>query len=126
MCRVSWCNREDRFWKSGKPKSLCSVHIQYKNFCSAAANRLKEYLMYKVEKFALGKGQCEKCGFDPIKAYPNLHSKGQTSMLDVDHIISDHKFITEYENPNNFQLLCKHCHIEKGQLEGDNIRKDYR
>jgi 5-methylcytosine-specific restriction endonuclease McrA len=84
------------------------------------------HLMYKVEKFVKGEHQCESCGFDPVVSYPDLHTKGQSSMLDVDHINSDIKHTPEGEQPSNYQLLCKHCHIVKSHLEGDYIAKKYR
>jgi|TARA_B110000503_G_scaffold95082_1_gene143199 hypothetical protein len=126
MCRVKWCNNDDRFWKNGKAKSLCSIHIQYEQICSAAVGKDREHLMYKVEKFVEGKHQCENCGFDPVKSYPTLHTKGQSSMLDVDHVISNIKHTIEGEQPSNYQLNCKHCHIVKSHLEGDYIAKKYR
>jgi 5-methylcytosine-specific restriction endonuclease McrA len=126
MCRVTWCDDESRVWKNGKSKSLCETHVQYKTYCSAAANSKKEYLMYKVEKFVKGEHQCELCGFDPVKSYPTLHPKGQSSMLDIDHINSNIKGTPEGELPPNLQLICKHCHIEKSHREQDYTRKDYR
>ena len=126
MCGIKWCNVEDRYWKNGNPKSLCSVHIQYREYCQGASASTEIHKMYKVEKFVKGRGQCESCGFDPIVSYPNLPTLAQTSMLDVDHIDSNKKHFKEHENPSNYQLLCKHCHIEKGHIAGDNIRKDLR
>ena len=126
MCRVKWCNREDRFWKNGNSKTLCSIHVQYKEICMNASNYDREYLMYKVENWVKGKHQCEKCGFDPIKTYPNQLTKAQSATLDVDHIISENKNVNKYENPDNYQLVCKNCHTIKGHNNGDNIRKDYR
>jgi hypothetical protein len=82
--------------------------------------------MYKVEKWTIGEHQCESCGFDPVIAYPNLHTKGQSSMMDVDHINSDIKHSIEGEHPDNYQLNCKHCHIVKSHEEGDYVAKKYR
>jgi hypothetical protein len=62
------------------------------------------HLMYKVEKWTRGEHQCESCGFDPVVSYPDLHTKGQSSMMDVDHINSDIKHTPEGEQPNNYQL----------------------
>ena len=126
MCRVQWCNKRDRFYKNGKPMSLCSVHIQYKEICHHAIYYEREYLMYKVEQWVKGKHQCEECGYDPTKTYPNETTKAQSGTLDVDHIDSGKKHIFEHENPKNYQLLCKNCHIIKGHKKGDNIRKDYK
>lgn len=126
MCRVNWCNKEDRFYKNGNPEPLCSVHIQYKKYCKGAVGLPQIHKMYKVEKFVKGEGRCEKCGFDPIVSYPHLPTLGQTSMLDVDHIDSNKKHLMEHENPSNYQLLCKHCHREKSYLNGDSVRKDFR
>ena len=126
MCRISWCNKSDRFWKNGREKSLCSIHIQYKDICQNASKKNREYLMYKVEKWVKEEHQCELCGFDPVLTYPGEPIKAQSSTLDCDHIISDNKMIVEYENPSNFQLVCKNCHAIKNKREGDNVRKDYR
>ena len=126
MCRISWCDDYSRKWLNGKPKALCETHEQYKKYCSAAVGFNKEYLMYKVERFARGEHQCEICGFDPVKSYPNLHSKGQSGMLDIDHINSNIKGTVKGELPPNLQLICKHCHIEKSHREKDYTRKDYR
>jgi len=123
MCKVSWCNDYSRKWKNGKPMSLCSTHVQYKNICINAININRPHLMYKVEMFAQGKHQCEQCNFDPVVAYPNLHLRAQASLLDVDHINSNIKHTVEGEHPDNYQLLCKHCHIVKSHLEGDYIAK---
>ena len=124
MCRVKWCNKEDRFYKNGNPKSLCSVHIQYKEICQNAVALEREYLMYKVEQWVNGKHQCERCGYDPVKTYPNEEVKAQSGTLDVDHIKAENKHIFEHETPKNYQLLCKNCHSIKGHNKGDNISKD--
>lgn len=120
-CRVTWCNEPK------KHKSVvCDKHSQYKHICGAAIRLDRPHLMYKVEKWLNGEHQCESCSFDPVAAYPHLHTKGQSSMLDVDHIDSSLKGITEHENPTNYQLLCKHCHIVKSIEEGDCIAKKFR
>ena len=117
-CRVTWCD------KTRKARSVvCELHSQYKTICRAAIRLDRPHLMYKVEKWVKGKHQCERCGFDPIISYPDLDLLGQSSMLDVDHIDSNLKGIKEEESPNNYQLLCKHCHIVKSREEGDCISK---
>ena len=117
-CRVTWCD---------KPRNarsvVCELHSQYKTICRAAIRLDRPHLMYKVEKWVKGKHQCERCGFDPTISYPSLDLLGQSSMLDVDHIDSNLKGIKEEESPNNYQLLCKHCHIVKSREEGDCISK---
>jgi hypothetical protein len=117
-CRVTWCNKPI----TGR-SVVCKTHAQYKNICRAAIRLDRPYLMYKVEKWLEGKHQCERCGFDPTIAYPDLDLLGQSSMLDVDHIDSNLKGIVEEESPSNYQLLCKHCHIVKSREEGDCISK---
>ena len=117
-CRVNWCN------KPIKARSLvCELHSQYKTICRAAIRPDRPHLMYKVKKWLKGKHQCEMCGFDPVISYPNLDLLGQSSMMDVDHIDSNLKGIRENETPNNYQLLCKHCHIVKSRKDGDCIAK---
>ena len=117
-CRVTWCNKPI----TGR-SVVCKTHAQYKTICRAAIRLDRPHLMYKVEKWLEGKHQCEKCGFDPTIAYPDLDLLGQSSMLDVDHIDSNLKGIVEEESPINYQLLCKHCHIVKSREEGDCISK---
>ena len=115
-CRVTWCNNLRK-----KRSQVCEKHSQYKNICRAAIRLDRPHLMYKVEKWLEGKHQCERCGFDPTISYPDLDLLGQSSMLDVDHIDSNLKYIEE--DPTNYQLLCKHCHIVKSREEGDCISK---
>ena len=117
-CRVTWCD------KPRKARSVvCELHSQYKTICRAAIRLDRPHLMYTVEKWGKGEHQCERCGFDPTISYPSLDLLGQSSMLDVDHIDSNLKGIKEEESPNNYQLLCKHCHIVKSREEGDCISK---
>ena len=115
-CRVTWCNNLRK-----KRSQVCEKHSQYKNICRAAIRLDRPHLMYKVEKWLKGEHQCENCGFDPTVSYPDLDLLGQSSMLDVDHIDSNLKHIEE--DPANYQLLCKHCHIVKSRREGDCISK---
>ena len=123
MCKVSWCNEETEFYNKSQRYSYCPTHIQYKQICVNGCNVNRPHLMYKVEKFVLGEYQCEQCGFDPVVSYPELHLRGQASLLDVDHIDSNIKHSVEGEQPSNYQLVCKHCHIVKSHLEGDYIAK---
>lgn len=117
-CRVTWCDRPSN------PRSVvCDMHSQYKTICRAAIRLDRPHLMYKVEKWLLGEHYCERCGFDPTENYPNLDLLGQSSMLDVDHIDSNLKGIISEESPDNYQLLCKHCHIVKSREEGDCVSK---
>ena len=117
-CRVHWCN------KPPKARSLVyELHSQYKLICRAAIRPDRPHLMYKVEKWLKGEHQCEMCNFDPTINYPELDILGQSSMLDVDHIDSNLKGIRKNETPDNYQLLCKHCHIVKSRRDGDCIAK---
>ena len=84
-CRVTWCDNPRRY-----KSVVCQKHSQYKHICGAAIRLDRPHLMYKVEKWLKGEHQCESCGFDPVKAYPTLHTKAQSSMLDVDHITQTH------------------------------------
>jgi hypothetical protein len=43
--------------------------------------------------------------------------------MDVDHINSSIKGTPEGEQPSNYQLLCKMCHIIKSYDEGDYVNK---
>jgi hypothetical protein len=122
MCRVSWCSNETSKPKTGKRKQLyCDIHIQYKEYAVNAPTR--PHLMYKVEKIHLDNFKCEQCGFEPIITYPNRSLRQLSSLMDVDHINPNLKHTLEGEQPNNYQLLCKHCHILKSHDAGDYIPK---
>ena len=45
--------------------------------------------------------------------------------MDVDHINPSIKGTPEGEQPSNYQLLCKMCHIIKSYSEGDYKPKKY-
>jgi hypothetical protein len=119
-CKVPWCNEPKAF----NAKAFCEVHNQYKTISTAAQHRY--WLMYKVEKVVANEFQCEHCGFEPYKAYPNVDKKRLASLMDVDHIDPQIKGTPEGEQPSNYQLLCKHCHILKSHEEGDFKAKKYR
>ena len=123
MCKVTWCNRKDRFFKNGREKTYCSIHGQYSKWVSHATTR--PWLMYKLEKILNDTLRCEKCGFDPIKTYPNRPKKQLVSLLDVDHVNPSIKGTLKGEQPNNYQLVCKHCHILKSHDDGDFKNKFY-
>jgi hypothetical protein len=82
--------------------------------------------MYKVEKILNNNFICECCEFDPIKHYPNETTAILASLMDVDHKDPSIKGTFEGEQPSNYQLLCKHCHILKSHREGDYINKKYK
>ena len=111
-CRVTWCNNLRK-----KRSQVCEMHSQYKNICRAAIRLDRPHLMYKVEKWLKGKHQCERCGFDPTLSYPNLDLLGQSSMLDVDHILAEKEGGANH--PDNVQTICKTCHRTKSMESGD-------
>ena len=82
--------------------------------------------MYKVEKILDNQLQCEGCGYDAQTFFPNRPINELAGLFDVDHIISDIKYTPEGEQPSNYQLLCKQCHILKSYDEGDFISKNNR
>lgn len=124
MCKVTWCNSETEFYNKTQQYVYCATHIQYKNLAANAPTR--PWLMYKVEKILNNTFICECCGFDPVKNYPNETVGILASLMDVDHINPSIKGTLEGEQPNNYQLLCKHCHILKSHREGDYINKKYK
>ena len=81
MCKVTWCNRQDRFYKNGREKTYCSVHV---NRPSNASSR--PWLFYKTERIAEDKLECEHCGDNYPKKYPDVNIKILSSLMDVDHI----------------------------------------
>ncbi len=121
MCKVTWCKNEAEKYKNGKSKTYCSIHTQYSKLASNASSR--PWLFYKVEKIVMGELKCEKCGFSPTQHYPNLNIRIASSLMDVDHKNPLTKGTLEGEQPSNYQLLCKHCHIIKSHEEGDFIPK---
>ena len=124
MCKVTWCNKEALKYLNGNPKAYCSDHIQYKQYASNASTR--PWLMYKVEKILANNLICEHCGLDMIKQYGEENFKSIITAMDVDHIDPSIKGTPEGEQPNNYQLLCKMCHVIKSHKEGDYIAKKYR
>jgi 5-methylcytosine-specific restriction endonuclease McrA len=124
MCKVNWCINEPLKYKNGAPKAYCGVHMQYKQYAANAP--VRPWLMYKVEKVVKDNLKCEHCGFEPYATYPNEDKKRLISLMDVDHINPQIKHTPEGEQPSNYQLLCKHCHILKSHEEGDFKAKKYR
>ena len=124
MCKVTWCETEPLKYLNGNSKAYCATHVQYKQYASNAPSR--PWLMYKVEKVVANKLQCEKCGYDAKVFHPNRPTNELAGLFDVDHIISDIKHTPEGEQPSNYQLLCKQCHILKSYDEGDFISKNNR
>ena len=119
MCKaVHWCNLEDRHFLYGKPKSLCSLHYNHPKNASR-----RPWLYYKAEHMAMGKLECEHCKVDLVKKHPDIDMWTLSAAMDVDHINSKLKGTLEGEHPDNYQLLCKHCHIVKSREEGDCISK---
>jgi 5-methylcytosine-specific restriction endonuclease McrA len=114
MCKVTWCNKVDRYFKNGNPKPYCSTH---KNPIPNSQSR--PWLFYKREKILENKLECEHCGDHYPTKYPKVDIKILISLLDVDHIDNSIKGKPEGEQPSNYQLLCKVCHVIKSHKEGD-------
>jgi len=123
-CKVSWCEKEPLKYINGNPKAYCGDHVQYKQYASNAPSR--PWLMYKVEKILAEDLVCEHCGLDMVKQYGQENFKSIITAMDVDHIDPSIKGTPEGEQPNNYQLLCKMCHVIKSHKEGDFIAKKYR
>ena len=118
MCRVTWCNKP-------AVSNYCSTHIQYKDWVRNAPRR--PWLMYKLEKILEGSGAtCECCGDNLEERFPHRDLRSVIQGMDVDHIDSKIKGTLEGEQPSNYQLLCKQCHILKSYDEGDYISKNNR
>jgi 5-methylcytosine-specific restriction endonuclease McrA len=123
-CGVEWCNHETEFYNKKQRYKYCSTHIQYKQYASNAP--VRPWLMYKVEKVINNELVCEHCGLDMVKHYKDANLKAILTAMDVDHIDSAIKGTPEGEQPNNYQLLCKMCHIIKSYDEGDYVNKKYK
>ncbi len=124
MCDVKWCRGERRYYNNGREKKYCSLHSQYGKWVKNAPHR--PWLMYKLEKILSGELYCENCGWDPVISYPDREERVVCSLLDVDHIDPTKKGTDEGEMPDNYLLVCKHCHILKSHDGGDFIPKKYR
>jgi len=121
MCKVSWCDNEDRFYLNGKPKTYCSLHHKRPGNANS-----RPWLFYKAERIAMGKLECEHCGDNYTEKYPNIDVNILSSVMDVDHIDSKLKGTPEGEQPSNYQLLCKTCHAIKSHKEGDYKNNKYK
>ena len=121
MCKVTWCNRQDRFYKNGREKTYCSVHVNRPGNASS-----RPWLFYKTERIAEDKLECEHCGDNYPKKYPDVGIKILSRLMDVDHIDPSIKGTLKGEQPSNYQLLCKICHVIKSEKEGDYIPKKYK
>lgn len=120
MCRVNWCNKNDRFYLNGNPKPFCSTHMN-----PIINSSSRPWLYYKREMILKDKLQCEGCNDHYPTKYPKVPMHVLISLLDVDHIDNSIKGTPEGEQPNNYQLLCKVCHAIKSHKEGDyNSRKN--
>jgi len=124
MCKVTWCNNETEYYNKSQKYVYCPIHIQYKKYASNAPSR--PHLMYKVEKVVGNKLKCEGCGYDAKAYFPDRPLKQIAGLYDVDHVNSNIKHTLEGEQPFNYQLLCKQCHILKSYDEGDFISKNNR
>ena len=124
MCKVKWCRKKPLKYINGNYKIYCGVHGQYKKYALSAPTR--PWLMYKVEKVVNNDLICEHCGLDMIKHYKNASLKAILTAMDVDHIDSKIKGTTKGEHPNNYQLLCKMCHVIKSYEDGDYVNKRYK
>lgn len=125
MCAgSSWCSREPLKFKNGRDKKYCDVCIQYKVYARNAPSR--PWLFYKVHKIVFDDYFCECCGYSPSEFHPNRSLKHLAGLMDVDHINPLIKHTDEGEQPMNYQLLCKSCHILKSYDEGDYVNKRYK
>ena len=125
MCKVSWCYNRPEEGKNGRLKKYCSTHIQYKKWVSNASTR--PWLFYKLEKILEGKGAiCEKCGDDIHKRFPDRTLRQVIQGMEVDHINPKIKGTEIGEQPSNYQLICKYCHLWKSQDEDDFKPKKYK
>mgnify|MGYP003644855245 FL=1 len=114
MCKVNWCNKNDRFFKNGNSKVYCSTH---ENPIPNSSSR--PWLYYKRERILEDKLQCEDCNDHYPTKYKEVPMNVLISLLDVDHIDNSIKGTPEGEQPVNYQLLCKVCHAIKSHKEGD-------
>ena len=113
-CKVTWCNKPAEKYKNGRPRTYCSVHVNRPGNASR-----RPWLFYKTERIANDKLECEHCGDNYPKKYPNVNIKILSSLMDVDHINPNIKGTIEGEQPSNYQMLCKICHAIKSHNEGD-------
>ena len=125
MCEVSWCDIETKFYNKFQRYKFCPTHNEYKKWVRNAHSR--PWLMYKLEKILDDKGSiCERCGDDLCKRFPDRTLRDIIQGMDVDHINPKTKGTLEGEQPSNYQLICKYCHLFKSIDEGDFINKKHR
>jgi len=125
MCKVSWCYNRPEKKSNNKLKTYCSTHIQYKEWVRNAPKR--PWLFYKLEKILEGKGTiCEICGDNLQARFPNRSLRNIIQGMDVDHINPKIKGTKIGEQPSNYQLICKYCHLFKSIDEGDFVNKKYK
>ena len=125
MCQVSWCNEETEFYNKSQRYKFCSTHSKYKEWVRNAPSR--PWLMYKLEKILNREGTiCEICKDDLQKRFPDRTLKDVIQGMDVDHINPKIKGTLKGEQPSNYQLVCKYCHLFKSIDEGDFINKKYK
>jgi len=124
MCKVSWCDRELEEGAHGC-KKYCDVCDKFYIYARNAIRR--PWLFYKVHKIVLEDDlSCECCGYDPKEFYPTRPLKQLAGLMDVDHIDPASKGTPEGEHPDNYQLVCKQCHVLKSYDEGDYIDKRWK
>ena len=132
MCKVSWCDNEDRFYKNGNPKTYCSLHNDRPGNAPS-----RPWLFYKAERIAIGKLECEKCGDNLQKRYSDRTLKDVMKGMDVDHITKPTEWdiknnpwynveTKKIEHPDNYQLICKYCHLFKSIDNKDFTNKKYK
>jgi hypothetical protein len=117
MCKVSWCDNEDRFYKNGNPKTYCSLH---NNRPGNAPSR--PWLFYKTERIAIGKLECEKCGDNLQKRFPHRKLKDVIKGMDVDHILKP----TEWDIKNNPWYNVKTKKIEHPMSLLNKIKSEFK
>ena len=123
-CKVSWCKNKTSYYNQFQQYKYCDVHNNYKQYARNAPKR--PWLFYKVERILNNELICEHCGLDMIHHYGEDNFKAIITAMDVDHIDPKTKGTPQGEQPSNYQLLCKMCHIIKSHKEGDYVNYRYK
>jgi len=132
ICKVTWCKNQSMKYKNGRPRTYCLTHVNRPGNANS-----RPWLFYKAERIAGGKLECEKCGDNLQKRFPHRKLKDVIQGMDVDHIVKPTEWdiknnpwynvkTKKIEHPDNYQLICKYCHLFKSIDEGDFKNNKYK
>ena len=96
--------------KMGKHRSRLKILASILSVVNSSGIAKKTHIMYKAY-----------LSYSLLVRYLN-----EIQGMDVDHINPKTKDTLEGEQPSNYQLICKYCHLFKSIDEGDFINKKHK